>query len=148
MLGMAFVLNWPGLIVASAVFAILAHRHTAVRAVPYSAFLLIGAAVARLQWVLVVETDPDTIGWEQFATIVLVMFLTAVALIASYRRLRLEKPLIILFLLTLILAVFQFGGVPIAFLNGFARLYAGICIVIPLFVAGSALFRRPNYYWR
>ena len=135
MLALALVINVSAILLSAITFgAYLARRIAVSKALAYSCFVFIGAAVARFQYALIVEDDGDTLGFYQFATIVLVIVLFVTALIASRHILKKEKPLQLMIVLTLILAIFQFGGIAYVFLNWYARTYALICIMIPVLV--------------
>ena len=147
MLVLGLVINWPGVMLSAIVLVLfLVARVSVAKAMAYSCFALIGGTVARFQWLLLVEEDADTIGWYQIATVSLVGTLCVIALATSASRLKEERPLQIMFLLTMVLAVLQFGGVPHVLLNWYARIYALVCIAITLVVVARDWRARKG--WR
>ena len=132
---LGLVINVPGVVLTAIVLGLFLVRRTPLaKAVPYACFILIGAAVARFQYALVVIRDPDTVGFYQFATIVLVSVVCLTALIVGRRLLRVEWPLSILFSLSLLLAVLQFVGLRYDLLNWYARIYALTCLAVTALV--------------
>jgi hypothetical protein len=132
---LCLVINVPGVLLAAVVLGLFLLRRTPLpRAIAYACFVLAGAVVARFQYALIVIEDPDTVGFYQFATIVLVSTVCLTALIVARRLLKVEWLLSFLFLLSLLLAILQFGGLRYDLLNWYARLYALACLAVPIFV--------------
>ena len=111
------------------------------RAISYVCFLLIGAAVFRLQHIIIFGRDPDVLASNIRGTVVFVAVLCLIALANSFRARIKELPLIALFLFTAVLGVLQFGPVPHLVLNTYARCYAGLCVYISLWKLASGLVR-------
>jgi len=97
----------------------------------YCSFFLGGVGVANLQFIIAYESDGDTVGWSIFLTVLFVGFTSVLAATASARFLKNEKLLAAIVLMTVVLAILQFSGVPYQLLNMYARLYAAICIAAP-----------------
>jgi hypothetical protein len=60
----------------------------------------------------------------------------------GWRYLKDEKLLALIVLMTAVLAVLQFGGVPNPVPNTLARIYAALCLLSPLLVLTTARRRR------
>lgn len=132
---LGIVINIYGVVLTAVVLGLFLIRHIPLsKALPYAFFVLIGAAVARFQHALIDIHDPDTVGFYQFATIVLVSTVCLTALIVARHLLRRDRLLSTLFLLSLLLAVLQFGGLRYDLLNWYARLYALTCLAVPVLV--------------
>ena len=141
---MLFML-WGGPFIILFVLAIAIHisiymrrKNRSSKALAYCCFLFAGAAVARLQWMIVSEQDAETVSWYIISTVVLVGTLSVIALVASLSILKEEKPLIAIFALTVGLATLQFSGVPYQLLKWYARFYALACVVIPFLLLAKS----------
>lgn len=94
-----------------------------------------GIAVAKLQWVIYSgQIRGKAIWWEILETEAFVGGLGIFALIASARILKEELPLVALLVLTTILAIFQFSGIPHQIVNWYARFFSLAAIAVPLLV--------------
>ncbi len=141
---MLFML-WGGPFIILFVLAIAIHisiymrrKNRSSKALAYCCFLFAGATVARLQWMIVGEQDPTTVGWYIFFAVVQVGALSVIAFVASFSILKEEKALIVIFALTVGLAILQFSGVPYQLLNWYARFYALVCVVIPFLLLAKS----------
>jgi hypothetical protein len=131
--------NVPSLVIATLVFLAFWKRRTPVgKAIAYCCFLFAGIAVAKLQWVIVGGQSGEALRWEIGTTEVLVGGLSILALIASARILKEESPLVALFVLTIVLAILQFSGIPYQVLNWYARFFSLAAIAVPLLVLAQS----------
>ena len=127
--------NLAGVVIAVVAFILMSkHRVGSSKAFAYCCFLLAGTAVAKLQWVIVGGKSGEAIRWEIGTTEVLVGGLGMLALIASARILKEELPLVALFVLTIVLAILQFSGIPFQILNWYSQFFSLAAIAIPLLV--------------
>lgn len=128
--------NLAGVIIAVMAFMVFSkHRVRGGRAFAYCCFLLMGFAVAKLHWVIYSgQIRGKTIFWEILETEAFVGGLGIFALIASARFLTEELPLVALLVLTTILAIFQFSGIPYQVVNWYARFFSLAAIAAPLLV--------------
>jgi fucose 4-O-acetylase-like acetyltransferase len=134
-----FPQNIPELAVTLVVFILFLWRGVRIgKALAYCCFLFVGATIARLQWLIVGEQDPSGVSWYIFFAVVQVGALSVIAFVASFSILKEEKPLIVIFALTVGLAILQFSGVWYQLLNWYARFYALACVLIPFLVLAKS----------
>jgi hypothetical protein len=127
--------NMPGLGIAIVAFIFLQIRRVNVgKSLAYCCFLFAGAVVANWQLVILSEQGGEILRWTTGTTDILVGTLSVIALAASFRILKTERPLIVIFALTAGLAILWFSSVPDQLLNWYARLYVLACFVIPLLI--------------
>lgn len=133
--GLFTLLNAFGLLAALILFLVFLWRNIPKgRAFALSCFFAIGLAVGRLQWMIYSNADQSEIGWNIFATVPSVAVMGILAFVVSLRRLQQDRLLGTMFVLMALLGVLQFSGSPVYLLNSYARFFAFLCIVVPLFV--------------
>ena len=124
--------NPLGIILCLAIFIIFLLRGISLStAVSYCSYFLAGSVVAHLQWLIINNEDPSSVGWHILSAIVWVGLFGMIGFLSYLRYLRKDKLLLTVVFLTLGLAVFQFGGVHYQVLNWYARGYAFICLIAP-----------------
>lgn len=144
---MAPLLAGPGLVLALIVLALFlkTKRGSACRAIAYSCFVLIGGVVATC--LVRVVGDGEGAVWLVLGTYGLLGMLWLVAVVPSIPVLKREKPLQLLWLLTLGgLAVSEHGDSE-TFLYWYAAIYATASMAIPLIVVTLDRRRGRRGYW-
>jgi len=108
----------------------------------YASFFLGGVTVAHLQWMIFSEHDQFEVRLCILATIALVFVTSLIGIHSGWRYMKEEKLIQIIMIMTVVLAILQFSGIPYQALNWYARVYAVVCLAAPII----KLIRGPKKY--